>query len=199
MFGKTGLGVFILAGVLLAIPAAQVMASAGPQVQGVWACTVVRAGTIERPIIYTFNSDGTFNYSSATTINSTTPGPVENSGFHSRGGGRGEWTRVRNNAFNYKAVEFMYDANGNAAGSFSVDATIGLTSAGQLCSGRAECPDQTTAISLVKYVFDQNNPDADIVGVNFLLPPGTPANTLCNRLSSGAGFPDLPTIPTPTP
>jgi hypothetical protein len=42
MFGKTGLSVFILAGVLLAIPAAQVMASAGPQVQGVWACTVVR-------------------------------------------------------------------------------------------------------------------------------------------------------------
>ena len=91
----------------------------------------------------------------------------------------------------------MYDANGNAAGSYSVDATIALTSAGQLCSGRAECPDQTTVVSLVKYVFDQNDPDGDIVGVNYLLPPGTSANTLCNRLSSGAGFPALPMIPTP--
>ena len=37
MFGKTSLGVFILAGVLVATPAGQVMA--GEKVEGVWACT----------------------------------------------------------------------------------------------------------------------------------------------------------------
>ena len=197
MFGKTSLGVFILAGVLVAAPAGQVMAGAsGPTVQGVWTCTVVRAGTIQRPIIYTFNSDGTFNYSSATTINSAAAGPVQNSGFHSRGGGRGAWTKVSTNVFNFTAVEFMYDANGNAAGSFSVDTTLLLTSAGQLCSGRPECPNQTADVSLVKYQFDQNDPDANIVGLTFLLRPGTPVNTLCNTLSSGEGFPALG-IPTP--
>jgi hypothetical protein len=196
MFGKTSLGVFILAGVLVTSPAGHVMAGAVPQVAGVWTCTVVRAGTIERPIIWTFNSDGTFNYSSATTINSAAAGPVQNSGFHSRGGGRGEWTRVSNNVFHYKAVELLYDANGNAAGSFSVDSTLALTSAGQLCTGRSECPNQKTTASLVKYQFDQNNADADIVGVDYLL-SDTPVNTLCNRLSSGAGFPTLPMIPTP--
>jgi hypothetical protein len=196
MFGKTGLGVFMLAGVLIAIPAGQAMAGASPQVGGVWTCTVVRAGTIERPIIYTFNSDGTFNYSSATTINSAGSGPVQNSGFHSRGGGRGEWTRVSNNVFNYKAVELLYDANGNAAGSFSVNSNLALISTGQLCTGRSECPHQTTTASLVKYVFDGNDPDSDIIGVDSLL-TNTPVNTLCNRLSSGLGFPALTVIPTP--
>jgi hypothetical protein len=196
MFGKTSLGVFILAGVLVATPAGPVMAGGTATVQGVWTCTVVRAGTIQRPIIYTFNSDGTFNYSSATTINSAAAGPVQNSGFHSRGGGRGQWIKIGTNIFNYTAVELLYDANGNAAGSFSVDANLLLTSAGQLCSGRTECPNQTTDVSLVKYQFGQNDPDANIVGLTYLLLPGTPANTLCNTLSSGAGFPALP-IPTP--
>ncbi len=197
MFRKTSLGVFILAGVLVATPAGQVTAgSSGPTVQGVWTCTVVRAGTIQRPIIYTFNSDGTFNYSSATTINSAAAGPVQNSGFHSRGGGRGAWIKVSTNVFNYKVVELLYDANGNAAGSFSVDANLAMTPAGQLCSGRSECPNQTTGVSLVKYLFDQNDPDSNIVGVLYLLGPDAPANTLCNSLSSGAGFPALP-IPMP--
>jgi len=197
MFRKTSLGVGI-AGVLVAIAAGQVVAgSQTPVVQGVWTCTVVRAGTIQRPIIYTFNSDGTFNYSSGTTINSGAAGPVQNSGFHSRGGGRGAWTKVSTNVVNYTAVELLYDANGNAAGSFTVDADLAVISGGsQLCSGRAECPAQTTAISLVKYQFDQNDPDANIVGLTYLLSPGSPANTLCNSLSSGAGFPNLP-IPTP--
>jgi hypothetical protein len=198
MFRKTSLGVFTLAGVLVAIPGGQVSAgSQTPAVQGVWTCTVVRAGTIQRPIIYTFNSDGTFNYSSGTTINSGAAGPVQNSGFHSRGGGRGAWTKVSTNVVNYTAVELLYDANGNAAGSFTVDADLAVISGGgQLCSGRSECPNQTTAVSLVKYQFDQNDPDANIVGLSYLLPPGTPVNTLCNSLSSGAGFPALP-IPTP--
>jgi len=199
MFRKTSLGVFSLAGVLVAIPAGQVTAAGNvPGVQGVWTCSVVRAGTILRPIIYTFNSDGTFNYSSGTTINSGTAGsPVQNTGFHSRGGGRGAWTKVSSNVVNYTAVELLYDANGNAAGSFTVEADLAVISGGlQLCSGRSECPSQTTTVSLAKYTFDQNDPDANIVGVQYLLPPGTPANTLCNSLSSGAGFPGLP-IPTP--
>jgi len=199
MFRKTSLGVFSLAGVLVAIPAGQVTAAGNvPGVQGVWTCSVVRAGTILRPIIYTFNSDGTFNYSSGTTINSGTAGsPVQNTGFHSRGGGRGAWTKVSSNVVNYTAVELLYDANGNAAGSFTVEADLAVISGGlQLCSGRSECPSQTTTVSLAKYTFDQNDPDANIVGVSYLLAPGTPVNTLCNTLGSGAGFPALP-IPTP--
>ena len=202
MFTKAGLAVLALAGILVAIPIESALAAPGGQVQGgaevqgVWTCTVVRAGTIERPIIWTFGADGLFNYSSGTTINSIAAGPVQNSGFHSRGGGVGEWTKISKNVVNYKAVELLYDANGNAAGSFAVNSTQLLTAAGQLCSGRSECPDQNTTLSLVKYVFDQNDVDADIVGVNFLLPAGTPANSLCNRLSSGDGFPGLP-IPTP--
>jgi hypothetical protein len=139
----------------------------------------------------TFGADGTFDYSSATTINNTTDvnSPVYNSGLHSRGGGRGQWTKASTNVVNYKAVELLYDANGNAAGSFAVNSTQILTSADQLCSGRSECPNQTTTFSLVKYIFDGNNPDGDIVGINALLPSGTPANFLCNRFSSGAGFP----------
>ena len=78
MFRKTSIGVFILAGLLVAFPVGQVTAAGNvPGVQGVWTCSVVRAGTIQRPIIYTFNSDGTFNYSSGTTINSVTAGPVQ--------------------------------------------------------------------------------------------------------------------------
>jgi hypothetical protein len=197
MFGRASLVAFMIAAVLIAVPVGQAMAAAGPQVQGVWTCTVIRAGTVERPILFTFSSDGTFNYSSATTINSTVAGPVQNSGFHSRGGGRGQWSRVSNNVFNYQSIEFLYDANGNAAGSFAVNSTLLLTSAGQLCSGSSECPKQNTSISLSKYVFDQNNPDLDIVGVNYLLPPGTHTNVLCNTLGSGAGFPNIPAIPLP--
>jgi hypothetical protein len=196
MFRKASLVGLAMAGILIAV-AGNAMAACVP-VNGAWTCTVIRAGTIERPIIFTFNSDGTFNYSSATTINSIVPGPVQNSGFHSRGGGRGEWTKVSTNVFNYKAIEFLYDANDNAAGSFTVDATLLLTSAGQLCSGRSECPNQTTVISLGKYLFDQNNVDGDITGITYLLPPGTLVNSLCNRLSSGAGFPGLP-IPVTVP
>ena len=50
----------------------------------------------------------------------------------------------------------------------------------------------------LQYLFDQNNVDDDITGITYLLPPGTPANALCNRLSSGAGFPGLP-IPVTVP
>ncbi len=202
MVTKTGLTVLAFAAVLVAIPIGSALAAPGGQVQGgaevqgVWTCTVVRAGTIERPIIFTFGADGIFNYSSGTTINSIAQGPVQNSGFHSRGGGVGQWTKISKNVVNYKSVELLYDANGNVAGSFAVNSTQLLTPAGQLCSGRPECPDQNTEISLVKYVFDQNNVDADIAAVNFLLPAGTLANSLCNRLSSGDGFPALP-IPTP--
>ena len=196
MFTKARLGVFILALVFVAIPMESVMAGPTLSPKGVWTCTVVRSGTVERPIMYTFNADGTFNYSSGTTINSLSAGPVQNSGFHSRGGGRGQWVQISNNAVNYKSIEFLYDANGNLAGSFAVDSDLLVTSTGQLCGGRSECPLQTASMSLVKYQFDGNDVDADVVGLQYLLPLGTPANVLCNSLSSGAGFPGIP-VPLP--
>jgi len=199
MFNKTNLATVILALALTATPMGSVLAASLPPIQGVWTCTVVRAGTVQRPLMYTFDSDGTFNYSSATTINSTVAGPVQDSGFHSRGGSRGHWTKVNTNVFNYQSVEFLYDANGNLAGSFSVNANLLMTPAGQLCSGRTvECPNQTTSVSLVKYHFadEPASFDGNIVSVDYLLGPGAPANVLCNSLSSGAGFPNLP-IPTP--
>jgi len=197
MFSKTCLGAFVLAGVLITIPMDDAMAAANLPIQGMWTCTVVRAGSVQRPIMYTFNSDGTFNYSSATTINSTIAGPVQNSGFHSRGGSRGQWTRTSSNVVKYQSVEFLYDANGNLAGSFAVDADLLITPAGQLCSGRSECSNQNTAVSLVQYIFGgPDGVDGNITGLNYLLGPDAPANVLCNSLSSGAGFPSLP-IPLP--
>ena len=200
MFSKTCLGAFVLAGLLIVIPVVDAMAGGANTnlpLQSVYTCTVVRAGTVQRPIMYTFSSDGTFNYSSATTINSTVAGPVQNSGFHSRGGSRGQWTRTSTNAINYKSVEFLYDANGNLAGSFAVDADLLITPAGQLCSGRSECPNQNSAVSLVQYIFGgPDGVDGNITGLNYLLGPDAPANVLCNTLSSGAGFPGLP-VPMP--
>ena len=202
---KKARGAVILALTLIATPMGNVLAASLPPIQGVWTCTVVRAGTVQRPLMYTFNSDGTFNYSSATTINSAATGPVQNSGFHSRGGARGQWTKIGTNVFNYQSVEFLYDANGNLAGSFAVDANLLMTPAGQLCSGRVVpdtagttvCPSQTTSVSLVQYQFNgPDGVDGNITGLNYLLGPGAPANVLCNTLSSGDGFPNLP-VPMP--
>src|SRR5215470_14164716 len=193
MFSRAGLGVLLIAGILVAFPINDAMAGSTVPIQGVWTCDVVRAGTVQRPLMYTFSTDGTFNYSSATTINSTVAGPVQNSGFHSRGGSRGQWTRTASNAVNYQSVEFLYDANGNLAGSFAVDADLLITPSGQLCSGRSECPGQISAVSLVQYVFGgPDGVDGNITGLNYLLGPDAPANVLCNSLSSGAGFPSLP-------
>src|SRR5262245_17884332 len=198
MFNKRSLGTVILVLTLVATPMGSALAGSLPPVQGVWTCTVFRAGTVPRPLMYTFNSDGTFNYSSATTINSTVAGPVQDSGFHSRGGARGQWTKTGTNVFNYQSVEFLYDANGNLAGSFAVNANLLMTAGGQLCSGRTECPTQTTSVSLVKYHFTDEpaSCDGNIVSLDYLLGPGAPANVLCNSLSGGAGFPNLP-IPMP--
>src|SRR5262245_20594172 len=152
MLRKACLGVLVLAGALTAIPMEEAMG--GPNtnlpLQTVYTCTIIRAGTVQRPIIYTFNTDGTFNYSSATTINSLVAGPVHDSGFHGRGGGRGQWTRTSINTINYKSVEFLYDGNSSLAGSFAVDANLLITPTGQLCGGRAAgdslgtatCPNQ---------------------------------------------------------
>src|SRR5262245_13257792 len=198
MFSKTGLMAFILAGVFIEIPIKNVKAMTNANVEGAWTCTGVRAGTVEEPIMYPFNHDGTFNYSSATTINSTVAGPVHDSGFHSRGGSRGEWKRVSNDVFNYKSVEWLYDGNGNLAGSFSVNSDLLLTSNGQLCSGRVtECPNQNTSATLAKYVFEPGNVDGDVTDVIYLLGPNAPVNVVCNRMSSGDGFPGLPLVPVP--
>src|SRR5262249_58601865 len=88
MFIKTGLPTVILALALLATPMGSALGGSLPPIQGVWTCTVFRGGTVPRPLMYTFNSDGTFNYSSATTITSTVAGPVQNSGLHSTGESR---------------------------------------------------------------------------------------------------------------
>src|SRR5215510_15798912 len=136
MFNKTIVPSVILALAFLATPMGSALGASLPPIQGVWTCTVVRAGSVQRPLMFTFNSDGTFNYSSSTTINSTVAGPVQNSGFHSRGGARGQWTKLTTSLFNYESVEFLYDANGNLAGSFSVNANLLMTAGGQLCSGR---------------------------------------------------------------
>jgi len=195
MFSAKYLGAFVLAGVLITLSIEGAMAGQAPPnlpLQSVYTCTVIRGGTVQRPLMYTFNSDGTFNYSSATTINSTVAGPVQNSGFHSRSGARGQWTRTSTNAVNYKSIEFLYDANGNLAGSFAVDADLLITSSGQLCSGRSECPNQNSAVTLVQYLFaGSDGVDGNITGLNYLLGPDAPANVLCNSLSSGAGFPSL--------
>ena len=198
MFNKTIVPTVILALAFLATPMGSALGASLPPIQGVWTCTVVRAGTVQRPLMYTFNSDGTFNYSSATTINSTVAGPVQNSGFHGRGGARGQWTRTSGNVVNYQSIEFLYDANGNLAGSFAVNANLLLTASGQLCSGRTECPNQNTSLSLVKYDFadEPASVDGNITTVTYLLGPGAPANVLCNSLSSAGGFPSLP-IPMP--
>ena len=206
MVKGTTLSVVILALTLIATPVGSALAGPLPTVQGVWTCTVVRAGTVQRPLMYTFNSDGTFNYSSATTINSTVAGPVQDSGFHSRGGARGQWTKAGTHVFNYQSIEFLYDANGNLAGSFAVNANLLMTAAGQLCSGRtvvdaagaAVCPNQTTSVTLVKYHFvdEPVSFDGNINSVDYLLGPNAPANVLCNSLNSGDGFPALP-VPMP--
>src|SRR5262249_6023236 len=131
-------------------------------------------------------------------INSTVAGPVQDSGFHSRSGARGQWTKTGTNVYNYESVEFLYDANGNLAGSFTVNANLLLTAGGQLFSGRTGCPHQKTPLSLVKYHFADEplSFDGNIVSVDYLLGPGAPANVLCNSLTSGAGFPLIP-IPMP--
>jgi len=206
MFNKRSLGAVILVLTLVATPMGSALAGSLPPVQGVWTCTVFRAGSVPRPLMYTFNSDGTFNYSSATTINSTVAGPVQNSGFHSRGGARGQWTKLNTSLFNYESVEFLYDANGNLAGSFSVNANLLMTAGGQLCSGRQNpdaagsviCPNQATSVSLVKYNFEDPpaNDGKILPDVTYLLGPNAPANVLCNSLSSGLGFPGLP-VPMP--
>src|SRR5215510_8790315 len=105
MFSKASLGVLLIAGMLVAVPIDDAMAGSTVPIQGVWTCAVLRAGTVLRPLMYTFSSDGTFNYSSATTINSTVAGPVQDSGFHSRGGARGQWTKINTSLYNYESVE----------------------------------------------------------------------------------------------
>jgi hypothetical protein len=183
---------FAFLGVCLTIVPAAARADDSGRIVGVWLCSVVRAGTVARPIIWTFNNDGTFNFVSGTTVNNTTnpASPTYNSGIFSRpGGGRGEWTHVQGHVFNAKYVELLSNDHGNLAGYFNVDSTVVINDDGQLCTSRAECPDQQTLVSLVKYDFAGGNPDGPIIGQHTLLPTGSPANAICNRISSGLGFP----------
>jgi hypothetical protein len=184
---------------LLAAPAIA-RADDSHAVVGVWLCSVVRSGTLARPIIYSIGGDGIFGFVSGTTINNSTDSnsAVNNSGILSRpGGGRGEWTFVPgtgNTVISSQYVELLSNDRGNVGGYFNVDSTYQLLPNGQLCSGRSECPNAKTYVSLVKFEFPTNavgntNPDGPITGQHALLPTGSQANSICNRISSGLGFP----------
>jgi hypothetical protein len=174
----------ILVAVSIALPVHRAEAAAGPQITGVWSCEATRPGSaIPRPLTWVFHSDGTFVYSSQTTVNG---GPLALP-FTSRGGANGEWKKVGANDYAYRSIENMY-INGNAGGFFYVDATVHLDpKTGQLCSGSPECPTTKTDIRLTRFTFAS---DGSITGETDLLPAGAQAVTMCERLS--AVFPALP-------
>ena len=157
--------------------------AAPPAITGVWSCQTNRPGAIaSRPVTFVFHSDGTFAYSSQSTVNG---GPLALP-FTSRGGGHGEWQKTGTNEYAYRARENMY-INGNAGGFFYVDSTLRLDrAADQLCSGKAECFDTQTRIRLTQFTFD---PNATITGEIDLIPAESLAETVCNRLSTA--FPGL--------
>jgi hypothetical protein len=143
------------------------------QINGVWSCQVTRPGsTVLRPLTFVFHSDGTFSYSSQTTING---GPLSLP-FTGRGGANGQWQKVGTSDYAYQSIENMY-INGNAGGLFYVDAVLHLdTKTGQLCSGRPECPLVQTKIQLTQFTFA---PDGSITGEDPLLPAGSLALVTC--------------------
>jgi hypothetical protein len=174
----------MLAAVLITTPSVRAEAAAGPQITGVWSCQATRPGSaIPRPIIWVFHSDGTFVYSSQTTVSG---GPLALP-FTSRGGANGEWKKIGANDYAYHSIENMY-IDGNAGGFFYVDATVRLDPrTGRLCSGRPECPSASTDIRLTKFTFAA---DGSISGETDLLPAGSQAVTICDRLD--VVFPGLP-------
>jgi hypothetical protein len=174
----------------LLVPAgASAQSTQNNSIVGVWLCTVIRSGTLARPIIYTFHPDGTMTYNSGTTVDNTTnpASPTYQSGFTSRGGGWGEWTHEPSGSFHYQSVEFLL-SNGNLAGYFNVDSSFTMLSNGQLCAGRAECPDMKQWATLARYTFGPPSPDGPVVDQEVLI-QSTPVNSLCNRITSGLGFP----------
>jgi hypothetical protein len=168
----------MLPAVLIAFSSRDAEAAAAPQITGVWACDVVRPGSIAtRPLVYVFHSDGTIAYSSQTTVNG---GPLSLP-FNGRGGGTGQWQKVGSSDYAYQLRENMY-IDGNAGGFFYVDATAHLdTKTGQLCSGRPECPGAMTKIRLTQFTFAVNGTISSEID---LLPPGSEAESLCRPLSS---------------
>jgi len=201
LLNKKLLPALIFAG-MLSIPV-KAHSAPGPQVVGTWLCSVVRAGTVLRPIIYTFHADGTFNYSSGTTVNNSSDpnSPIFDSGIHSRGEAWGIWEKTGPSQFSANTVEILRDANGNAWGVFNVANDFLLTPSGQLCSGvptsnpavwgsDVSCPNQMTSFSLEKMIFDQGVVDNKITDSETKL--SGKANSVCNRVGSGAGFPGIP-------
>jgi len=178
------LSLLLLPAILIAFSSGNTEAAAAPQITGVWSCQATRPGSpIARPLIFVFHSDGTFSYSSQTTVNG---GPLALP-FTSRAGSNGEWKKIGPSDYAYHSIENMY-INGNAGGFFYVDATVHLNArSGQLCSGRPECPRAETRIRLTQFTFA---PDGSIVGETDRLPAGSEAVTLCERLSTV--FPSLP-------
>lgn len=174
----------LLPAIFVAFPARDSEAAAAPQITGVWSCEVSRPGsTAARPLTYVFHPDGTFAYSSQTTING---GPLSLP-FTSRGGANGLWQKVGPSDYAYQSIENMY-INGNAGGYFYVDATLHLdTKLQQLCSGRTECPLAQTKIRLTQFTFAA---DGHITGEVDLLPANSVAQSICSPL--GSVFTGLP-------
>lgn len=174
----------MLSAIVIAYSAGTSEAAAAPQITGVWSCQATRPGNpVARPLTYVFHSDGTFTYSSQTTVNG---GPLALP-FTGRAGGYGEWKKIGPSDYSYRARENLY-INGNAGGFFYVDSTQHLDPrTGQLCSGRPECPRAETSIRLTQFTFA---PDGSIAGETDLLPAGSEAATICDRLRTV--FPGLP-------
>jgi hypothetical protein len=176
-------------------------------VVGTWLCSAIRAGSTLRPILFMFRGDGTMDYFSGTTINTTTnsASPVYESGFNSRGGGHGMWTVMNagTSVYSFHAVEILHNDLGNGQGLFNVEQVLQLTADDQLCTGRADKCSVASTISLARFKF-ATDADSVIVGQDTLLPANTPANLLCNRLAVGAfpsgsdpnSIPAIPLLPT---
>lgn len=180
-----------LAGTLaLLFPLSQVLGAAGPKVDGVWECPVIRTGSTPFFVYQTFHADGTMSYSSGSDIFAP--------GCSSRGGGQGVWKKMGPNLYRFKAIENLYrnvdEGNGPAgfrdksAGRFFVDQIFHYDSqADTLCSGNggalAGCPSEATTIVHRESFACDLPPDGHCD--DFTASPVV----RCNRLESV--FPDL--------
>lgn len=207
MLSKKSSWALVLAGVLALISVGT--ANADSQIEGVWACGVVRPANLsERPLTFTFHADGTATYSSATNIS--------NLGFTGRAGGNGEWKKVAPSDYNFKGQEMLY-LNGNAGGRFLVDATLHYDKGtDELCTvslpGNPPTvpPDPCPTDNFVRataFVFSGGLNDPISGEVDLLNPPpggnGVIRSALrCSRLNTlttyGSTTPVFP-IPAPTP
>jgi hypothetical protein len=122
--------------VFAALPSGSATA-ADSAIMGVWSCPHTRPGsTVTRPLTFVFHHDGTFAFSSQTTVNG---GPLDLP-FNGRGGGLGVWKKTGKSTYSYLVREDLY-IDGNAGGFFYADATLQLDrKLGELAAGRRSVP-----------------------------------------------------------